>query len=210
MNSIEKSTLIATMGLMCFLTASNLSAAKAIQLYDIRLTAGFFTYPFVYLCSAVIAGTRTSTIYNQSICFAYAGYLCFITLMYLSSLLPSIDPSSSYNQSFNTIYNLSNYRIFLSSLCAYFLSMYLFGVLFNTLAIQNMTLKIGLATFIVALIDVNLFLILAFWGVKSFDVLFDIMFWASIKKLLAQALLVMPSVWIINYIRNQNEYCFSN
>ena len=210
MNSIEKSTLIATMGLMCFLTASNLSAAKAIQLYDIRLTAGFFTYPFVYLCSAVIAGTRISTIYNQSICFAYAGYLCFITLMYLSSLLPSIDPSSSYNQSFNTIYNLSNYRIFLSSLCAFFLSMYLFGVLFNTLAIQNMTLKIGLATFIVALIDVNLFLILAFWGVKSFDVLFDIMFWASIKKLLAQALLVAPSVWIINYIRNKNEYCFSN
>ena len=88
--------------------------------------------------------------------------------------------------------------------------MYLFGVLFHTLAIQNMTLKIGFATFIVALIDVNLFLIMAFWGVKSFDVLFDIMFWASIKKLLSQALLIAPSVWIINYIRNQNEYCFSN
>jgi hypothetical protein len=83
-------------------------------------------------------------------------------------------------------------------------------VLFNSLKIESIAIRIALATLIVALADVNLFLILAFWGVKASGLLMDIMFWASIKKLVAQLVLLGPTLLIINLIRNKHEYCVSN
>lgn len=202
--------MIATLSLMCFLITSNLSSAKAIQFSGISLTAGFFTYPFVYMCSSIIMATRSPSIYFESISMAYLGYLAFISLMYVSSSLPATYPDSVYTKSFDLIYDISNYRIYLASLCGYFLSMFLFSIIFNNINIKNIALKITLATFVVAVVDVNVFLILAFWGIKEPNLFYELLFWASIKKILAQALLIIPSVWIINYIRSQNEYCFSN
>lgn len=210
MNVLEKSTMLATLGLFCFLTASNMAAAKAVEFFGIHLTAGFFTYPFVYLFSSIIMATRSPDVYFKCITFAYFGYLSFISLMYIAAILPGVNAESTYNKSFDLIYNLSNYRIYLSSLCAYFVSMFLFGVLFNSLKIESIAIRIALATLIVALADVNLFLILAFWGVKANSLLMDIMFWASIKKLVAQLVLLGPTLLIINLIRNKHEYCVSN
>lgn len=210
MNVLEKSTMLATLGLFCFLTASNMASAKAVEFFGIHLTAGFFTYPFVYLFSSVVMATRPPDVYFKCITFAYFAYLSFISLMYIAAVLPSVNEESTYNQSFHLIYNLSNYRIYLASLCAYFVSMLSFGVLFNALNIGSVAVKIALATFVVALADVNLFLLLAFWGVKDANLLLDIMFWASIKKLLAQLILLGPTILIINQIRNRNEYCVSN
>ena len=95
---------------------------------------------------------------------AYLGYLAFISLMYVSSSLPATYPDSVYTKSFDLIYDISNYRIYLASLCGYFLSMFLFSIIFNNINIKNIALKITLATFVVAVVDVNVFLILAFCG----------------------------------------------
>ncbi|WP_391089803.1 queuosine precursor transporter [Vibrio sp. NH-UV-68] len=210
MNVLEKSTMLATLGLFCFLTASNMASAKAVEFFGIHLTAGFFTYPFVYLFSSVIMATRPPDVYFKCITFAYFAYLSFISLMYIAATLPGVNAESNYSQSFDLVYNLSNYRVYLASLCAYFVSMLSFGVLFNSLKIDSVATKITLATFFVALADVNLFLLLAFWGVKDSNLLFDIMFWASIKKLVAQLILLGPTILVINLIRNRNEYCVSN
>ena len=36
MNLLEKSTMLATLGLFCFLTASNMAAAKAVEFFGIH------------------------------------------------------------------------------------------------------------------------------------------------------------------------------
>lgn len=206
MKITEAATLLATLGLSCFLTASNLSAMKVVEVYNIHLTAGFFTYPFVYFFSAIIIAIRSPRAYYQCIIIAYIGYLTFISLMYLSSIAPGLEIESNLNQSFNSIYSLSNYRVYLSSLCAYFISMFLFGVLFSSLKIKSIAYRITVSTFIVALVDVKLFLTLAFFGVKENNLLFSIMLWSSITKLVAQLIFIPPTIFVINAIRNKSEY----
>ncbi|MFY2508925.1 VUT family protein [Vibrio pectenicida] len=109
-----------------------------------------------------------------------------------------------------SVYSLGNYRVYLSSLCAYFVSMSMFGVLFTAIRIKNIALRITLSTFFVALVDVKLFLVLAFLGVKENNLLLNIIFWSSAVKLVAQLILLPPAIWVINLIRDTDEYCFSN
>lgn len=210
MKLLETSTMMATLGIFCFLTASNLASAKAIEVFGIYLTAGFFTYPFVYFFSSIIIATRSPKTYFRCITMAYLGYLFFISLMYMAAIIPGINTESNYNQSFNSVYSLGNYRVYLSSLCAYFVSMSMFGVLFTAIKIKNIALRITLSTFFVALVDVKLFLVLAFLGVKENNLLLNIIFWSSAVKLVAQLILLPPAIWAINLIRDRDEYCFSN
>lgn len=208
MRLIETSTITATLGLFCFLTASNLASTKAIQALGIHLTAGFFTYPFVYFFSSIIIATRSPKTYFRCITLAYLGYLAFISMMYLASITPDSDPDSSYSQSFNLIYNLSNYRVYLASLCAYFVSTFMFGVIFSSLKINSISIKITISTIIVSLVDVKLFLALAYFGVKDNGILISIMFWSSVTKLVAQLVLLPPAIFIINTIRDRDECYF--
>ncbi|MBU2898166.1 queuosine precursor transporter [Vibrio hepatarius] len=210
MKRLETSTMAATLGIFCFLTASNLAAAKSIEVFGIYLTAGFFTYPFVYFFSSIIIATRSPKTFFKCITMAYIGYLVFISLMYMSTIIPGIKAESNYNQSLNSVYSLVNYRVYLSSLCAYFVSMSMFGVLFTALKIRNMALRITLSTFFVALVDVKLFLVLAFFGVKENNLLLNIIVWSSAVKLVAQLILLLPAIWTINMIRDKDEFCFSN
>ena len=208
MRVIETSTVIATLGLFCFLTASNLASTKTIQALGIHLTAGFFTYPFVYFFSSIIIATRSPKTYFRCITLAYLGYLAFISMMYLASITPDSDPDSSYSQSFNLIYNLSNYRVYLASLCAYFVSTFMFGVIFSSLKINSIGIRITISTIIVSLVDVKLFLALAYFGLKDNGILISIMFWSSVTKLVAQLVLLPLAIFIINTIRDRDECYF--
>ena len=90
MNVLEKSTMLATLGLFCFLTASNMAAAKAVEFFGIHLTAGFFTYPFVYLFSSIIMATRSPDVYFKCITFAYLPphtYLLYYLIKYCIKVL---------------------------------------------------------------------------------------------------------------------------
>ena len=131
MNRLEKTTTIMTLLIFCFLTASNLSASKTVQWHDIRLTAGFFTYPFVYLFASIIIATRDRKSYMFSITSAYMMYLVFITLMIITTYITGVKSEQTLNQSLHIVFGLGNYRIYLASLLAYFVSLNLFGYIYT-------------------------------------------------------------------------------
>ena len=166
---------------------------------------------YLSLClffSSIIIATRSPKTYFRCITLAYLGYLAFISMMYLASITPDSDPDSNYSQSFNLIYNLSNYRVYLASLCAYFVSTFMFGVIFSSLKINSISIRITISTIIVSLVDVKLFLALAYFGVKDNGMLISIMFWSSVTKLVAQLVLLPPAIFIINTIRDRDECYF--
>jgi uncharacterized PurR-regulated membrane protein YhhQ (DUF165 family) len=194
------------MGLIsCFYTAANLSANKAIILYGVHLTAGFFSYPFVYFFAAILIATRDQKTYNFSIFIAYILSFIFLSLMIISSLFPVVESELEVSNAMSLVFGVNNYRVFIASTVSYCFSMFLFGFIYSAFPFFKLYIRIFFATACCAVIDVNLFFLIAYLGVRSNELLFEIMFWASFKKVILQISLIPLSLIIINRIRNLND-----
>jgi hypothetical protein len=204
MSRDEKITNILIMLLTCFVISSNISAPKFIDIFGVKLTAGFFTYPFVYVIAAVIIATRGKDTYFFSIIGSYLVHLLFTLLMIASSLLPGVE-GDQFSASLDEVFNSTNIRVLIASTVAYFISFYIFSIVFNKLSALNIKARVLISTFICALVDVNLFLSIAFIGSKNSSLLIDVMFFASIKKVLFQALLFPVTIVLISKIKGLND-----
>lgn len=200
---MKSSTFVLTIFLSCFLCASNISSIKIVQVTnDIHLTAGYLTYPFVYFFSSIILATTNRMVFFKTIVSSYLFYSFFLFLMLLTANMDGIESQKFLNQSFIEIFNISSYRVFLSSILAYFLSMFIFGYLFIKMVnVKNENLRLSLSLVLSLLVDVVLFLFLSFYGKYSLPFLFELIFIASVKKILFQLALLPFSMFLISLIR---------
>ncbi len=147
----------------------NISSIKIVQVTtDIRLTAGYLTRPFVYFFSSIILATTNRIVFFKTIVSSYLFYLFFLFFLFLMLLTANMDGIESQkflNQSFIEIFNISSYRVFLSSLLVYFVSMFIFGYLFIKMVnVKNENLRLFLSLILSLLVDVFfVFIFIILW-----------------------------------------------
>lgn len=196
---------VLTLSMSIFLIASNLSSIKVLEFNEhIRLTAGFFTYPFVFLFAAVIIGTSTKKEYFRSVSMSYASYLLFISLMIITANIDGIESQKQMNESLKDIFNIGNYRVFFASLISYSVSMISFFYLYKYVTGSTYK-KTTISTLLCSAIDVNLFIFLSFlWEIGYYE-LIKLLFSATVKKIVSQLILIPPTVYLIGLIKNENH-----
>lgn len=201
----ENAIVLLTSLMTIFLIASNISSKKIIEFNDyIRLTAGFFTYPFVFLFAGVIIGIANKKIYFHSIFVSYISYLAFISLMIITEKIDGLESQEQLNESFKIIFNLNEYRIFFSSFLAYLVSMISFYYFYKYIN-GSLYKKILLSVLLSSILDVNIFLIISFFGEIKIYELFTLLLSATLKKILTQIILVPPTVKLIKMIKNEKN-----
>ncbi|SKA72008.1 VUT family protein [Enterovibrio nigricans] len=210
MKNIEKIYIVLTLLLSVTLIVSNLSAIKVIEIYGYRLTAGFFSYPFVYVFCSIIIALRNKYHYVFSILLSYFAYFIFTILMFISMKLNGINSQNEIQVAFESIFDLNQMRIFVASSLAYLFSFYIFGIIFSKLEHIRIDIRLFVAILISSTLDVTIFLTIAFLGSLNFDVLVSILILAGIKRIASQIILFFPTLYAIKKLRGYCDKDISN
>ena len=158
-----------------------------------------FLLTFLFAC-----GTTTKKQYLHSIVSAYIMYLLFISLMIMAANIDGVESQKHLNESFRTIFNVNNYRTFLASSLAYSISMVSFYYLYLYIP-GSIFKKTIISSLLCAALDVNAFLLMAFLGKMGSYKLFTLLMSATIKKISCQLILVFPTSYLIEIIRNEKH-----
>lgn len=182
--------------------ASNVAAIKLIDVFGITLTGGFIIYPFVYTLSCILVEVYGYKNARLAIWCAFILSFIFLFCIDIVALLPP-SPTWDLNDEFIHILMPQN-RIILASLISFIVSDFLNSYLIARSKKNGCSLlkRIIKASYLVIFVNIIIFIGLAFYGTVTDNELLNLMFFAFIKKIMFQLLLLPITAWIIETLKN--------
>lgn len=186
--------IISTMFIATWLT-SDIAAVKLVSIFGITLTGGFFIFPFTTTLGIVLVEVYG---YKNSRTAIWSGLI--LNLMFILSIdILYFIPSSSYwtlNDQFKNILLPEN-KIIIASLFSFFIYDFINSYLMAKMKIfsngRSLIKRVALSTSISFFVDVTFFLTWAYYGTIPNYALFTLIFYAYLKKILSQ-LILLPIV----------------
>lgn len=174
---------------------SNIFAIKVVYFFGITLTGGFITFPLTTSLNTLILEVYGYKNARQAMWSGTLLNLLYLFFINIINMLPS-SPSWQLQNAFQSIL-IPNTRIILASLASFWLSGFLNNYLLAKFKYRGNTLllRILISTFISLTLDLSLYFVLAFLGTYSFHILINIFFWAYLKKIFFE-ILVLPVIWL--------------
>lgn len=167
---------------------SHIAAIKLISVFGITLTGAFFIYPLIYLLSSLVVEVYGYKTAELLILNAFFVNLFFAIFMDIVIVLPP-SPHWKFNEAFAMIF-LPETRIVLASLFAFVIADLLFAKVIDKIKNHNPNSTIFArmikAATISIMIDVTIFITLAYYGKIPGNILIKLIAVAYIKKLLIQ------------------------
>lgn len=180
---------------------SDITAVKIVNFGSISLTGGFIVFPLMMALNSLIVEVYGYKSARQAIwsgCMLNLSYIVFINIV---NLLPS-DPSWGEQASFEKIL-IPNTRIIIASLISFWCSGFCQNYFMAKLKFKgkSLLLRIVLSSFIAITIDINIFFVIGFLGAIPFFLFKKVLFYAYLKKICCEILLLPVILTIISRIK---------
>lgn len=170
---------------------SNMLAVKLVIISGVTLTGGFFIFPFVTLIGNILTEVYGYKHIRQAIWFGLMANVLFVLSVYGVYLLPS-SPIWHLNAEFKDVL-LPGVRVAMASIFSFTIAEFLNSYLLSKFKIftngRSLFLRVIVACAMSFLLDIVVFLILAFYGDFSNAMLLSLILMAYIKKLICQVVL---------------------
>lgn len=167
---------------------SNIAAVKMVSVFGVTLTGGFLVFPFTTMLGTLLVEVYGYKNARQAI---WAGLVLNLTFIFFINLV-YVFPSAStwnFNQEFKTIL-VPGMRIATASAISFIIAEFTNSYLMARMKIFNngkaLLKRILVSCGCSCLLDITLFLTLAFYGTMSNDALFTLICFAYAKKVLCQ------------------------
>lgn len=183
---------------------SNIAAVKLVSVWGITLTGGFFIFPFTTVLGSLIVEVYGYKNARQSI---WCGFILNLSFLFFINLVNSVPPSPHWKleEQFQTIL-VPETRIIFASLLSFLLSDFANSYIMAKMKISNegksLFIRILTSNCCAISIDILCFMLLAFFGTMSPNLLFKLILAAYIKKFVFQIIL-LPALWYsIDFLKN--------
>lgn len=180
-----------------WLTA-NIAAVKLVSVFGITFTGGFFIFPFTTMLGGLIVEVYGYKNARQAI---WCGFILNLSFVFFINLVNSIPPSPHWKlaEQFKNIL-VPESRIIIASLISFLLSDFANSYIMAKMKISNqgksLFKRIITANFYAISIDILCFMLLAFWGAMSPNILLKLMITVYLKKFACQIILI-PVLWYL-------------
>jgi len=185
---------------------SNIAAVKLVSVFGIMLTGGFIVFPFTTMFGSVLVEVYGYKNARQAI---WAGLALNLTFVFFINIVYLI-PASSYwklNDAFKSIL-VPGMRIAAASgisfIIAEFVNSYLMAKMKISSKGKSLVKRIFVSCSCSFLLDITMFLMLAFYGTMPNKLLITLIFMAYIKKVLCQ-IIFFPLVCYIASLLKKHE-----
>lgn len=182
---------------------SNIAAIKFVQIFSITLTGGFIIFPITSMLSSIIVEVYGYKNVRQAIWAGVILNLSFIFFIYLIYLLPSSN-MWDLNEEFKAIL-LPSMRVAAASVMSFITAEFVNSFLMAKMKIfyrgNSLVKRILIACVFSFLLDISLFLFLAFYKIISNAALLKLIAWAYLKKILSQLALLPVAIFIIDWVK---------
>ena len=161
------------------LLASNTLGLKIVPLLGTHFSVAVFMFPFVFITTDVIGEVYGRRMARFFVLAGFISTLLFIVYSVLAMLPPWAEAGMWAKDAYNTIFSVS-LRISVASIVAFIVGEYQDVISFfffkDRLGDKNFWLRSNLSNLWSQFLDTGLFMIIAFYGVYSNDVLIGLIF----------------------------------
>ena len=195
---VTPSVLLIGMLFISFLIISNVASFKLLDvnltqlpfigsfLFDFHADAGILFFPIVYIFSDILTevyGFRVSRL------VIWSGLLCLIITSLGLTLAVWVPPSKLWHH--QEAYELtlgSTFRIFIASLCGYFVGEFLNAIILSQLKVfhrgKYLWIRVIASTSLASLVDAIIFCFVAFYGIYSLPLIENMITFSALVKLI--------------------------
>ncbi|WP_339387152.1 queuosine precursor transporter [Vibrio caribbeanicus] len=190
--------------LTCLFTISNIAGIKPIDLFGTGLVVPFtvFIYPFSFILVDILNEFFGLRLARKAIGLSVITNIVIVYILYLSTLLPSIEFWSETNNYYSVIIN-SVTSVFFASISAYFISENVNAFLLNKIKeftnTKYLPVRVIISTLFASLIDSAIFILIAFYGTLPNEVL-KVMFLSQITIKLAYSIFGLIPIYIARHL----------
>jgi uncharacterized integral membrane protein (TIGR00697 family) len=182
---------------------SDIAAVKLVSVFGITLTGGFIIFPFTTMLGSIIVEVYGYKNARQAIWAGCILNLTFVFFIYIVYMIPS-SSHWDFNEQFKKIL-VPGMRIAAASVISFIIAEFLNSYMMAKMKIRSkgksLVKRIIVSCCFSFLLDITLFLFLAFYGTMSNSLLMALIFFAYLKKILCQFMLFPIVCYMVSFLK---------